>query len=291
MFGILAALFAAYSWTYACFLWREQTKYLSVVQINLIKNLIAFIIFSPILITINWFEDFKNIIILLFSGVIGISLGDSFYITSLKKIGTRKTLTIESLSPIIATFFGSILIGESINARLWIGTSIVTLSLFILARDRNITYEDELNKTTKPNNGFLFAILSVLCAVIAAILSRIVLINSTFSPFQTTEIRLLGSLFALYPIIRFKLKPKKLLHDIPNKIKIRIFFATILGTNLGILLQQFVFQSLPIGIGWTLLSTSPVISLFFAKNEGDKVNLLSILIAVSTLVGICIIFI
>jgi len=33
-----------------------------------------------------------------------------------------------------------------------------------------------------------------------------------------------------------------------------------------------VFKTLPIGVGWALLSTSPVISLFFAKNEERKIT-------------------
>ena len=49
--------------------------------------------------------------------------------------------------------------------------------------------------------------------------------------------------------------------------KIIFIISVLLGTNFGILLQQIVFKTLPIGIGWTLLSTSPVISLLFAKRE------------------------
>ena len=30
-----------------------------------------------------------------------------------------------------------------------------------------------------------------------------------------------------------------------------------------------MFKTLPIGVGWALLSTSPVISLFFASNDDD----------------------
>ena len=52
----------------------------------------------------------------------------------------------------------------------------------------------------------------------------------------------------------------------------RFLLSILLGTNLGILLQQIVFKTLPIGIGWALLSTSPVISLIFAKNEEREIT-------------------
>ena len=51
------------------------------------------------------------------------------------------------------------------------------------------------------------------------------------------------------------------------------FLASIfLGTNIGILLQQIVFKTLPLAIGWTLLSTSPLVSLIFAKSEERKIT-------------------
>ncbi len=44
----------------------------------------------------NWFSDVFSIIVLMISGIIGISIGDTLYINSLKIIGTRKTLSFEA---------------------------------------------------------------------------------------------------------------------------------------------------------------------------------------------------
>ena len=38
------------------------------------------------------------------------------------------------------------------------------------------------------------------------------------------------------------------------------------------MLQQVVLKTLPIGIGWTLLSTSPIISIIFAKKEEREIT-------------------
>ena len=48
--------------------------------------------------------------------------------------------------------------------------------------------------------------------------------------------------------------------------------ATVLGTNLGIGLQQVVFQQLPVGPGVTLMSTAPVMALVAARFEGDSLQ-------------------
>ena len=47
LIGIIAAFGAAISWTYACFVWRSQTEKYKSIDINLLKNIIAFLIFLP----------------------------------------------------------------------------------------------------------------------------------------------------------------------------------------------------------------------------------------------------
>ena len=288
MFGIISALGASSSWTFACYLWRQQTKYFSAAQINITKNLIALIIFSPVILSFDFQSSFKEIFILFLSGIIGISLGDTFYLISLKKLGTRRTLTVEALSPIIATVIGSLLLKEMLPFKVWIGVLIVCISLVGVAFQKTINNQDiVLNNDRK--KGFIFAFLSVFCAVIAAALSRWVLINSDLNPFQTTEIRLLGSILGLLPFLRKELTDS--VRKLPLKNKISLLYATFLGTNVGILLQQNVFKLLPIGLGWTLLSTSPLMALFFARAEGEELNWKTYLLTATTILGVGIVFI
>jgi len=288
LLGILSALGAASSWTLACYLWRQQTKYFSAAQINITKNIIALIIFSPVILTFDFQSSFNEIFVLLLSGIIGISLGDTFYIISLKKLGTRRTLTVEALSPIIATILGSFFLKEILPFKVWVGVLIVCISLVGVAFQKTINNQDiALNNTRK--EGFVFAFLSVLCAVIAAALSRWVLINSDLNPFQTTEIRLIGSIFGLLPFLRKDMIDS--VRNLPVKHKFSLLYATFLGTNIGILLQQNVFKLLPIGLGWTLLSTSPVMALFFARAEGEEVNWKTYVLTATTILGVGIVFI
>lgn len=287
MIGVFAALGSAYSGTLASFLFREQTKYFSALQINLLKNLIACFIFLPALFTIDIFTNYKEVIILLISGCIGISIGDSFYINALKNIGTRKTLTIESLSPILANILGALLIHEPIQTQGWIGTIIVTLSLICISIER--TDDRNYDTSLQISHGFLYAILSVICTVIAAILSRLVLSNSDLHPLQSSELRLIGSLLLLMSFVRIDFNQIK--HTVPKKNKLNLLYASILGTNIELFLQQTVFKFLTIGLGWTLLSCAPVISLFFAKGEGEKISIFSIFFTITAIFGAFIAFV
>ena len=271
MIGILSAFGAATSWTYACFIWRSQTQKYKSIDINLIKNIIAFLVFTPAFINISSTTELKNIFILLVSGIIGIGLGDTFYLKSLQTIGTRKTLSVETLSPLMAAFSGEIFINEDLTIKSWVGICIVSISLFIILKKNN-DFKVENSPFSEKNNFqiFAFPFLSVLCAVLGGLFSRIVFLQSNLSPFITTEIRLLGAIIFLITLKGFKIN--FFLKNIEKKEQKRFLLSILLGTNIGILLQQIVFKTLPIGIGWALLSTSPVISLLFAKNEEREIT-------------------
>ena len=62
MIGIISAFGAAISWTYACFIWRSQTEKYKSIDINFVKNVIAFLIFLPAFINIHILTDFKSLL-------------------------------------------------------------------------------------------------------------------------------------------------------------------------------------------------------------------------------------
>ena len=289
MIGIISAFGAAISWTYACFIWRSQTEKYKSIDINLVKNIIAFLIFLPAFINFSFLVDSKYILTLLLSGVIGIGLGDTFYIKSLQIIGTRKTLSIETLSPLLAALSGEIFINENLALRSYVGIVIISISLFILLRQRTNLVVNSLSTINEQNNLsiYVFPFLSVLCAVSGGLLSRIVFLESNLSPFQTTEIRLLGAIVFLITIKKFRIN--FFLNKLDDNDQKRFLLSIFFGTNLGILLQQIVFKTLPLGVGWTLLSTSPVISLFFSSKEEGMITKGIILFTSLLFLGLCLI--
>ncbi len=289
MIGIISALGAAISWTYACFIWRSQTEKYKSIDINLVKNLIAFLIFVPTLINIHNFIDLKSLLILLISGVVGIGLGDTFYIKSLQVIGTRRTLSIETLSPLLAALSGEIFINENLALRSYVGIFIISISLFILLKQRTNLIVNNPTKIRGENNFkiYIFPLLSVFCAVLGGLLSRLIFLEKDLSPFQTTEIRLIGAIIFLLILKKFRVN--FFLKRLNNNAQKRFLISIFLGTNLGILLQQIVFKTLPLGIGWTLLSISPVISIFFAKKEEEKITKITIFFTTLLFLGLCLI--
>ena len=221
--------------------------------------------------------------------MIGIGLGDTFYLKSLNLIGTRKTLSIEALSPLIAAITGTLFIDDYLNSNAWMGIVIVTGALVKIISKKSYLLDKNSELVVNKNSldKYVYAFLSVLCAVIAAALSRFVLLRSDLSPLLTTEIRLFGAITFLCFITKMKLN--LFIKNFNSKEKYQFLISVFMGTNIGIFLQQVVFLSLPLGIGWTLLSTSPIISLLFTKEEEGMLTAEIIFTTFLLFIGICLI--
>ena len=289
LIGIFSAFGATLAWTYACSIWRTQTNIYKPIEINFLKNIIAFTIFSPVILIFKYSTNYKYFLILILSGIIGIGLGDTFYLKSLNLIGTRKTLSIEALSPLIAAIAGNLFIDEKLNLNAWVGIVIVTGTLVKIIKKKSYLLDKDSNLILNNNSldKYIYSFLSVLCAVIAALLSRFVFLESDLTPIFTTEIRLFGSIIFL--CLMTKMKLRLFISNFERKEKNHFILSVLMGTNIGILLQQIVFQSLPLGIGWTLLSTSPIVSLLFTKKEEGKLTNEIIIITFLLFIGICLI--
>jgi drug/metabolite transporter (DMT)-like permease len=158
--------------------------------------------------------------------------------------------------------------GERIEVQAWLGAAMVSLSVLLVARQ---SPPDGTRQRDRARNmqwqGIVFALLAVLCGVSGAAVSRSVLISTDLTAWQSAATRLLGGLLLLLPWLRLRTlfpKPRPKHRRWP-----RVLLATVLGTNMGIVLQQVVLKQLPLGIGITVLSTAPVMALLVAAPEGD----------------------
>jgi drug/metabolite transporter (DMT)-like permease len=261
--GHQAALAAAMAWTTASALWRSLTQFGTAIELNGLKNGLALLFFLPFLFTLPWTDQTGAIVVLLLSGVIGIAAGDSFYLGGLRRLGTQRALTVEAIGPVLASMGGVLMMGDTVRPAAWAGALLVSCAVVLVAQQSKAS-----SATNGTAFGLLLCVLAVMCGLSGAFLSRHVLITSSLSPMQTAAIRLLGGWLGLLPLLRGRLSPK----DLPKGVMAKVVLATLLGTNLGIVLQQIVFQILPVGQGITLMSTAPVMALFLHRLEGESLQ-------------------
>ena len=192
-----------------------------------------------------------------------IAAGDSFYLGGLRRLGTQRALTVEAIGPVLASMGGVLMMGDTVRPAAWAGALLVSCAVVLVAQQSKAS-----SATNGTAFGLLLCVLAVMCGLSGAFLSRHVLITSSLSPMQTAAIRLLGGWLGLLPLLRGRLRPKHL----PKGVMAKVVLATLLGTNLGIVLQQVVFQMLPVGQGITLMSTAPVMALFLHRLEGESLQ-------------------
>lgn len=118
LIGPIAALTAALFWALATLLYSQAGSFLSASQLNLVKGVIA----CPLLLLAGWFtgqlvalEGNTATYLLLASGVIGITLGDTLYFSALRRLGPWHTMLLEYLAPPFAALLAWILLSQGMR--------------------------------------------------------------------------------------------------------------------------------------------------------------------------------
>jgi drug/metabolite transporter (DMT)-like permease len=256
---------------------------MTAIRLNAMKNGLASLLFLPVLLTLPHNTEMQAVLLLLISGLIGIAVGDSFYLGALRRLGTRRTLTVEASGPVLASIAGVLVMGDSLGVKNGLGALLVSSAVVLIAlKAKKTNQSDQGGIAADLGPGLLLAFSAVICGLSGAFLARHVLISSDLTPLQTAAIRLLGGWLGLLPFLNGIWRQTNL----TRREQWRLVIATVVGTNGGILLQQVVLQSMPVGEGVTLMATAPVMALFLGRMEGDPIQLSGVAAAGLALAGV-----
>lgn len=264
--GVLAALAAAFCWAVSSSLWRRLPTSLSAVELNLLKNLLAVLLQLPLLLLGGWWVGPGALALLLASGVVGIALGDSLYFGALRRLGTRRTLTVEAGGPALSVLGGTLFLGELLRPVQWAGVGLISLAVVLVARQHPPASGPPAGSQRL---GLLLALLALLCGSAGALLSRAALLDSALSPLQSATLRLAAAAVVLLPLLGRLPRSGAMPRPAGRRWPL-VLAATLLGTSAGIMLQQTALQQLPAGLAVALLATAPVLALPLAHLEGDR---------------------
>ncbi|WP_233130257.1 DMT family transporter [Synechococcus sp. 1G10] len=285
--GVVAALAAALCWAISSSLWRRLPTSLSAVQLNLVKNLIAVGLQLPFLLLGGWLVSPLALMLLLASGVVGIAMGDSLYFAALRRLGTRRTLTLEAGGPALSLLGGALFLAELPSWHQGLGVALICLSVALVARQPSPAGGADVVPLAPGGQrlGLMLALAALVCGSAGALLSRAALRDSDLPPLQSATLRLAAAAIVMLPLLRHLPPPGMR----PRPLRLRwplVLLATLLGTSAGIVLQQTALQHLPAGLAVALLATAPVLALPLARLEGDRPGLRGLLAAVLALAGV-----
>jgi len=327
LIGVVAALAAALCWTLASSLWRRLPTSLGPGQLNLLKNLVALALQLPLLLALVAFGapgaggaagsgGAAPVALLLLSGVVGIALGDSFYLAALRRLGTRRALTFDAAGPALSAIGAALLLAEVPAPRQWLGIALISLAVLLVAAQtprqapapaaataagsiRSPVFRAPMGLLgpsaamgpglhSQRGLGILLALAAVFCGVAAALLSRAALREGLFSPLLSATLRLGAAALVMLPML-WRL-PTAARRPLPAQRRWPLLLlATLLGTCAGLVLQQTALAQLKGGLAVALLSTGPVMALPLAHLEGDRPGALGLAAALLAVLGVALV--
>ena len=288
--GETAALAAALLWALSSVVYSRLGLKIAPLQLNLYKGIIAIaFILITLLIQGAAFTNISasTVVLLVFSGVVGIGLGDTAYFSALNSLGARRTLLLETSSPPMGALLALIFIDEQLSTGAWCGILLTILGIAWVISERNPT-----NDISVSRQGIIWGLLAAIAQATGAVISRFALIQSDISPLESTLIRLIGGTVI---VIGLLFVPQAKQANIKWQLSWRslgiIAIAAFGSTYLGIWLQQTSLKFAPTGIAQTFLATSPLFILPIVALQGEKISLRAILGVVISLAGIALIFV
>ncbi len=250
--GEYFALATAVVWGIAVVLFKKSGESVHPIALNLFKNFLAIALFIP---TIYIFGEslfikasISDYSLILLSGIMGISLADTFYFIALNSVGAGITAIIACLYSPFIIVLSMIFLDERLAASQLFG-AVLIISAVIIA-----TYTKEKSRYSKSNliKGVTFGALGTMMNAVAVVMIKPIL-NASPLVWVSTY-RILGGIIGLLIIFIFMKKRK----DILSTLKIRGSWGfTITGSFMGAYLSMFLWLA---GMKFTLTSIAAALN-------------------------------
>jgi DME family drug/metabolite transporter len=140
MIGELAALGAALSWTVSAVLYKKALSETKPISANIVRLVCTTAVLLLFLLVIGRFGVATSLpidvaVLASVSGIIGLGLGDTLYMVSLKSIGVVRAVPITCTYPLFNLLWTSLLGEEQITISVVLGAVAIVLGIWLLSQD------------------------------------------------------------------------------------------------------------------------------------------------------------
>lgn len=194
------------------------------------------------------------------SGIMGLTIGDFFYLKALAYLGPRRTLQILTATPIASVIGAWFLLNEILSLFAVVGIALAVGA--ILA----INWFDKREKATAEPGRFSYAgiglaVIGTVCQGAGAILMRQAYLSAgELNTIMAAAIRISSAGVALVLVALFSGKIRGAARAVPSRHAFgRLCAGTALGPVLGMLFYVASLKYAPAGIASTMSSLSPVL--------------------------------
>ncbi len=260
--GELSALLTAAFWSGGALVFAAATRRIGSVQVNVSRLILAAIFFVAVVVLFGLDTSLSSnqILNLSISGVIGLSLGDTFLFRAFREIGARVTMLIMSLAPAIAALLAFLMLGESLSTFGIVGIAVTLFGIWIVVFEQNA---DGTAVVALTGTGLVLAFLAAMGQGTGLVFAKMAFQEGEIHGFVAATVRILASIVALLPVImlsgRFKNPVRVFLED--RKAFGLVVLGAVLGPFLGMSFSLIAVKFAKVGIAATIMALVPVLML------------------------------
>jgi drug/metabolite transporter (DMT)-like permease len=262
--GELAALTTALFWSFTSLFFTSASRRIGSYWLNKFRIVMATVFLAiTMLVTTGGLippeTGYRAFIYLALSGIIGLVLGDTCLFRAFVLIGTRLSLLIFTISPIIAALTAWILLGETLSLPAVIGIAVTVLGVAWVTAERshhngNSNYADKGSRGL----GVVLAVAGAAGQAIGLVLAKAGM-SDNIDPLPATFIRMLTAAIAIWLFSLITGNIKKTGQKIKDKRALLLALGgSICGPFLGVWLSLVAVKNTEAGIAAAIMATVPV---------------------------------
>jgi len=154
MIGELAALGAALCWTVSAVLYKEALLRAKPISANIVRCVCTSILLVAFLTIVGKIGVLTElpvhaVVLAVISGIIGLGLGDTMYMVSLKRLGVARAVPITCTYPLFSLLLMVFLQGETVTLHVVLGAVMIVFGIWLLSR------KEKKTGTSEPQKKFL----------------------------------------------------------------------------------------------------------------------------------------
>jgi len=266
MIGEFAALGAALSWTISAVLYKEALQKTKPISANIVRLVCTSMILVACLAVIGKFGVLMNlsmyaVFLASVSGIIGLGLGDTLYMVSLKFIGVARAVPITCTYPLFNLLWAVFLLGEPVTFPAVLGAVVIVFGIWLLGKEKEKSAVEVQRKVLVRGVASALAT-AMLWSVSIAMIDMAVTLPETgnldnalaINTLRTASIAV--SLLALSPLIDRNFGFLK----VQRKTFAALLLGGIVALGLGWFLLAFSFINTPEARAVPISSTTPFFS-------------------------------
>jgi len=251
--GMAAALGSAMSWALGSVLFRRLGDHLPPVALTFAKG-IASVALLGAAVSVIGFEalDRDTWLLLIFSGLLGIALGDTLFFLALNSLGAHVVVILFTLGQVLTVVLAVLWLGEQPQPLDWAGIALVLAGVTVVMWHRIGTEEGRTRI-----RGIVYGLLSVMAMSVSIIIAKEAL--ETTGTIQATFVRMLAGTVGIFLFGQFG---GRLFSDLgplrkPQVLGLFLISVTIVTFG-GFWLSLAAIAHVDVAIANTLNATEPL---------------------------------